>query len=148
MTFENKTPDVRVVPIAKGTGWKLKQDYFYHWEFDGSWYRFMIPAGFQFDGASVPRFLRWVAGGGRFGVLAPLVHDWLHHCKGKASVRKYYTWVRRWDYYPLQKPFTREQADKLFFRIMREKGIKPRWLRRWAYKLVRLNSRLKGDRWR
>ena len=40
------------------------------------------------------------------------------------------------------------EADALMFRFFREDKIEPRWRRRGAYMLVRLNSRLRGDDWK
>jgi len=149
MKLLNVNPQIEVVGKGRGeTVWKLSESYYYYWEHGGVSYCFPIPAGFEFDGASVPWFLRWIAGRGRFGLLAPLVHDFLHHWSGHTRTEKYYPGVRRWRDYPGRKGFTREQADKLFFRILREKGVEPRWLRRGAYKAVRAWSKLNGDNWK
>ena len=146
MKIENEDPKLVLVNTEDGdTRWQLEGDYFFHWEFGGSRYRFMIPDGFLSDGASVPAWLRWIADRGRFGKLAPLVHDYLHSKRGKVIVEKWEVvyWVRLLD----AQSFTRKQADKLFFRIMSDQGVTPRWLRRGAYKAVRAWSVLKGDRW-
>jgi len=152
MTFENADPKLILVNVNVpngGTQWQLDDDYDFYWEFEGDWYRFTIPDGFQSDGASVPFWLRWIADRGRFGKLAPLVHDWLHSVEGRVVVQKFEVtgWTRYWARLLDGQQFTRREADKLFFRIMREQGVKPRWLRRGAYKAVSLLSRLKGDRW-
>lgn len=145
--FTNSTPSVQVVDIGAGvTAWRLEEDYYYHWQHGDRWYRFMIPSGFVFDGASVPWFLRWVAGRGRFGVTAPLVHDWLHHKTGFVIVQ---VWVTKyWVCLAGPQEFTRREADALFFRELRQSGVKPRWLRRGAFKAVRIWSWFKGDQWR
>lgn len=137
------TPDIW--ELSPGSRWGLRSDYYFHWEFESRWYRFLIPAGFEFDGASVPWFLRWIAGRGRFGLLAPLVHDWLHAQKGSVAVDwdAEGTWVRHY----FASDFTRQEADKMFFLIMRYDGVEPRWLRRCAYKAVRLWSIIKRDAW-
>ena len=150
MKIKNKDPKLVLVNTEDGdTQWQLEGDYFFHWEFDGSWYRFMIPDGFPSDGASVPRWLRWLAGRGRFGKLAPLVHDYLHAREGFVKVKQLeHPFFGPDPWLPISPSFfTRKEADKLFFRIMSDQGVKPRWLRRGAYKAVRAWSVLQGDRW-
>lgn len=148
----NPPPKVTIVPVKGGrTLWHLEEDYFYEWEHNGSRYRFKIPEGFQSDGASVPWFLPFW-GRGSFGVLPPLVHDWVIQQHGQVWVEMFYSgiWIREMvsdlthTYY---RRFTRRDADRLFFRILREQGVRPRWLRRWAFRLVRLWSLIKGDRY-
>jgi len=41
-----------------------------------------IPRGFQFDLASVPRFLWWFMAPFELSIAAPLVHDWLYRHGG------------------------------------------------------------------
>lgn len=145
MTFTNPTPKVSLVNTGSGrTRWRLNDGYFYHWQHGGNWYRFKIDKGFVSDGASVPWFLPW--GRGRLGVLAPLVHDWLHHVAGWVDVEllEDNEWVEcgfmvRW---------SRRDADRLFFRIFRETGVEPRWLRRGAFRAVRAWSWINGDEWK
>jgi len=171
MNIQNKNPRVTVVLMPEGrTLWELDENYSYHWQHKGETFRFTIGRGFRFDGASVPWFLRWIAGRGRFGVLAPMVHDWMHERLGNVKPEILRGEVGntmgelknpRWQSYvvvvpdkytgggyTIYKSFTRRQADRLFFRIMRESGVKPRWLRRWAFRMVRLWSVLMGDNWR
>lgn len=150
----NPSPKVTIIPQKGGrTLWQLEEDYFYEWEHNGSRYRFKIPAGFQSDGASVPWFLPFW-GRGSFGVLPPLVHDWVIHERGHVMLEVFigkgweyayhYRAASRYTYIP---QFSRRDADRLFFRILREQGVRPRWLRRWAFRLVRLWSLMKGDRY-
>lgn len=60
-------------------------------------YIIYIPAGFLFDGASIPKFAWSIVGtpGGRY-LFAALIHDWLY----------------------MSRAFKRKDADKLFLRIM------------------------------
>lgn len=142
-------PKVTIVPQRGGrTLWQLEEDYFYEWHYLGAHYRFGIPAGFKFDGSSVPRLLRIIADRNRFGVLAPLVHDWLIKQNGIVNVDVYKSvdCVVGWHFLS-RREFSRRDADRLFFRILRDQGVKPRWLRRWAFRLVRLWSLLNGDRY-
>jgi hypothetical protein len=77
----------------------------------GSWERFVVPAGFRTDFASVPRVVTWLFP--RFGAytLAAILHDWLVS-EGLRSGA-----------------VTSRQADGIFRRVMRESGVPV--LRRW-----------------
>lgn len=148
---QNKDPVVMVKHQLSGeTLWQLHEGYSYSWEFDGRLLRVWIPKGFLFDGASIPWFLRWIADRGRLGLKAPLVHDYMHSRHGVVAVDHWETVGDQgggyWTIHTHQR-WSRRDADRLFFRILREDGVEPRWLRRGAFKLVRLWSRLKGDKW-
>ncbi|TFV89500.1 DUF1353 domain-containing protein [Blastococcus sp. CT_GayMR16] len=73
--------------------------------------RFVVPAGFRTDFASVPRVVTWLVP--RFGAytLAAILHDWL--CTEGLRTGA----------------VTSRQADGLFRRVMRESGVPV--LRRW-----------------
>jgi len=73
--------------------------------------RFVVPAGFRTDFASVPRVVTWLVP--RFGAytLAAILHDWL--CT--EGIRS--------------GAVTSRQADGIFRRVMRESGVPV--LRRW-----------------
>jgi hypothetical protein len=77
----------------------------------GRWERFVVPAGFRTDFATVPRVVTWLVP--RFGsyTLAAILHDWLCS-QGIASGA-----------------VTPREADGLFRRVMRESGVP--LLRRW-----------------
>lgn len=88
-------------------------------EYQGPRYSFEIPAGFEFDGASVPRpFWGWLPPHGRY-LRAALVHDWMY--------RKGFT--------------TRAIADAVFREIMAYDGVW--WGRHW---LMWMGVRLGGRR--
>lgn len=111
-------PDAR--PVAGGR-YRLMHDYTYR---SHSW-QITVPRGFEWDGASVPRFL-WSLSGIRPDGLqraAALVHDYLYRYSG--SVEGSYT------------TFTRKGADVLFRDMIREAGGS--WWMAWkAYRAVRL----------
>jgi hypothetical protein len=77
----------------------------------GRWDRFVVPAGFRTDFATVPRVVSWLVP--RFGAytLAAILHDWL--CT--EGIRS--------------GTVTSREADGIFRRVMRESGVPV--LRRW-----------------
>jgi hypothetical protein len=79
--------------------------------YQGRWERFVVPAGFRTDFASVPRVVTWLVP--RFGAytLAAILHDWL--CS--EGIRS--------------GEVTSREADGIFRRVMRESGVSV--LRRW-----------------
>lgn len=85
--------------------WELVDELVYEGRRD----RFVVPAGFRTDFASVPRPVTWLVP--RFGVytLAAILHDWLV-TEGLDAV-------------------TARDADGIFRRVMRESGVPV--LRRW-----------------
>jgi hypothetical protein len=87
--------------------WSLVDDLVYH----GRWERFVVPAGFRTDFASVPRVVTWLIP--RFGAytLAAILHDWLVSTGIRTGA------------------VTARQADGIFRRVMRESGVPV--LRRW-----------------
>ena len=85
----DKMPELKPVPIkTKGKGfwkgiamwllstrnWVLTKDWKY--EIDGQ--RYVIPAGFQFDGASIPKFLRTFFSPVGVLLIGGLVHDYMY----------------------------------------------------------------------
>jgi hypothetical protein len=100
-------PGTIVVRGIDANTWALVDDLVY-W---GSWERFVVPAGFRTDFASVPRVVTWLFP--RFGAytLAAILHDWLVS-EGLRSGA-----------------VTSRQADGIFRRVMRESGVPV--LRRW-----------------
>ena len=125
------------VPISE-KDYRLVEDYLYRWEKIEHEYRITVPAGFIFDGASVPR-LAWTISGIRPDGLiraAALIHDWLYQHDGllpagshqfKGEDESWKNLVGRW---------SRKDADRLFARIMREAGVS-KVKRRLAYLAVR-----------
>jgi len=100
-------PGTLVVRRVDATTWALVDDLVYH----GRWQRFVVPAGFRTDFASVPRPVTWLVP--RFGAytLAAILHDWLCTDGIRSGV------------------VTSRQADGIFRRVMRESGVPV--LRRW-----------------
>jgi len=115
----------------------LLQDFTYKWHAKDFDRKLVIPKGFIFDLASVPRIF-WTPTGispDRLRWTAPLIHDFLYEYKGKLPEKSYFrlprgTWIED------KKIWTRKNADKMFCRLMREDGISM-FKRRMAYRAVR-----------
>jgi len=131
------------VPVAERL-YRLKEEYVYDWEKqtrsedETTQSRIVVPAGFLYDGASVPRIAWTLSGILPDGLIraAALVHDWLYRYRGHIPTGSYQyldqagTWQ---DYYAA---WSREDADRLFGRMMREAGMSKR-SRRTASRAVR-----------
>ena len=104
MPFE--TPEL-VVRRVDASFWELVDPLVYRGDRD----RFVVPAGFRTDFASVPRLVAWLIP--RYGAytLAAILHDWLADEGIQTGV------------------VTPREADGLFRRVMRESGVPV--LRRW-----------------
>lgn len=151
--------------LNKYRAYELVEDYTYYWKIDGTHYRIHIPAGFKYDGASVPRFVWSIIGllPDGLGRAAALVHDYLYVHKGALPKGGYQEYVHA-PLEPLENNvtpldpasmeklvnppivgpiwkdskdvWTRKSSDKMFARLMREGGV-PRVRRRLAYRGVR-----------
>lgn len=114
-----KLPPARVRWIGPGYRFRLESPYqLRHVDID---VEIVVPEGFEFNAASVPR-LAWLAISPLdLGVVAPLIHDWLYRTGGGGVI-------------------TRRQADRLFIRHMKAEGVG--WIRRnAAYLAVRVGGR-------
>ena len=95
-------------------------------------YRLIVPEGFEHDFASVPRALWALIAPLDLGI-ASIFHDWLYVYAGRVETLRE-AGARIWE--PVDTPWTRRDADRLFARMMREQGVR-RWRRRLAYLAVR-----------
>ena len=94
-------PPSAVLRTAGADGWTLVEPLSYVGDRD----RFVVPAGFETDLASVPRPVTWlVPRSGRY-TLAAVLHDWLCEVGIRTGV------------------VTSRQADGIFRRVMREAGV-------------------------
>ena len=108
--------------VAERT-WLLEEAYAYQ---DGPT-RILIPAGFKFDLASVPRLLWSLIAPFDLSIAAPLLHDFLYRYAGRPPAGSVVP----------TRAYTRAQSDSLFERVMEEEGV-PAWRRALAYRAVRL----------
>jgi hypothetical protein len=101
-----ESPDLTVRRVDART-WAIVDPLVYR----GEQHRFVVPAGFRTDFATVPRLVAWLVP--RYGVytMAAILHDWLCTEGIRSGV------------------VTSREADGLFRRVMRESGVPV--LRRW-----------------
>lgn len=138
-----------VVPITEKY-YRLQEDYLYEWRITrtdkrtgdkiDTRQRLIVPEGFVYDGASVPRWLWTVTGITPDGLIraAALLHDFIYRYKGwlpKGSYQMFDENTQQWK--DLSAPWPRKSADRLFARVMRESGVSA-FRRRLAYRGVRL----------
>jgi len=116
---------------------RLEHDYIYQWGHLLDEYRIFVPEGFIYDRASVPWIGRAILGIRRDGLIeaGAVVHDFIYENEGRMPEG---TWQRevKGKWVDVGTVWTRENADKMFFRIMRDSGMS-RWKRRLAYRVVR-----------
>jgi hypothetical protein len=96
------------------------------WIYRARTYTIIIPEGFRFDLASIPRPLWWLISPNELSVAAALLHDFIYQHRGdlgEACV-------------PLH-CFSRKDADLLLLEIMRKEHVWW-WRRALAYPAVRL----------
>jgi len=136
----NMPIDGREFGLSRSRTYVLVEDYSYEWEHKGLPYRIIVPGGFLYDGASVPRSTWTVSGLRPDGLLraAATVHDFIYEYQGKMPPGSYQSWdsdLNGW--VDVKQRWTRKSADKMFGRLMREAGMS-RYRRRMAYRAVRL----------
>lgn len=125
--------------------YRVEEDFECVWTHEHRKHWLLIPQGTISDGNSVPFFARFlVPGDWTLGVVPVIVHDFLYSRNGRLEPHEYAV-----EYQPgiwgdpldrldgTRTVWTREEADRLFARLMREAGV-PRWRRRAAYRGVRL----------
>lgn len=111
-----------VVSYVSGRNWRLEQAYAYQ---DGD-HTITVPAQFEFDLSSVPRWFWWLIAPFELSVAAPLLHDFLYRYSGSppdGTVEP-------------SRAYSRPQADDLFRTIMEQEGVSA-WRRTLGYWAVR-----------
>lgn len=119
-------------------GYKLVENYPYAWHTKGLNRVITVPEGFVYDGASVPRIVWTISGITPDGLIraAALVHDFIYHHNGKLPKNSYGAIIEGVYVDFSMNKWSRNDADRLFARIMRESGV-PMVKRRAAYLAVR-----------
>lgn len=83
ITYYGAVPMPQVTPAATKGTWRLLEPYNVTVTCGGKWYSFWINAGFEFDGASIPRALWRLCGHPMEAprIAAALIHDWLYRAQ-------------------------------------------------------------------
>jgi hypothetical protein len=92
-----------------------------------------IPAGFEFDLASVPRIVWPLISSFELSLVAPLIHDYFYEFTGSPV---YHEKVPALDFRSHYHRVTRYEADQIFLQMMLREGVK-RWKARSSYAAVR-----------
>lgn len=92
---------------------------------------FKIPQNFEFDLASIPRWIWPLIGSFELSLVAPLIHDYLYQFRGKPVHHRdaRYSWGKP--------TITRAEADKIFLDLMLAEKVAS-WKAKAAYRAVRL----------
>lgn len=128
------------IPIGERL-YELHEGWCYQWfdELGREWRRICIPAGYRYDGASVPRKAWTLSGLTPDGLLrgAAVIHDFIYDHRGNMPEGSCHWGLGdKWQPAP-DIVFTRKDADQLFLQILRESGVKKRQCL-MAYAAVRL----------
>ena len=137
MPIEVTQPKIIPIRLHNGAeGYRLCDTYAFEWDAEGAIWRIVIPEGFEYDGASVPRLLWSLIGISPDGLhrAAALVHDWLYRHAGELPLGSFWR-----DDEVIESHWQRHQADKLFANILALSGV-GRTKRRLMYLGVRLGG--------
>lgn len=107
--------------------YELAEGWCYQWFDEGGreWRRICIPAGYRYDGASVPRKAWTISGLTPDGLIrgAATIHDFIYDHRGNMPEGSCHAvFDGGWRPAP-DIVFTRKDADLLFLQIMRESGV-------------------------
>lgn len=141
MQIEPQIEQPLIVPISKDR-FKLTADYYFRWSSEKGNHVLVIPAGFESDGASIPRPLWSLVGMYPDGLIraAALVHDFIYQHGGYIPMNNHQLSKSKFIWNSCRLVVTRKQADQLFRHIMELSGIKS-WRCTLAYHAVRLFGR-------
>lgn len=92
---------------------------------------FRIPQNFEFDLASIPRWIWPLIGSFELSLVAPLIHDYLYQWRGQPLYHQYAKLA------PVAPVLTRAEADEIFLDLMIAEKVAS-WKAKAAYRAVRL----------
>lgn len=116
-----------VVTYLTGRVWRLEQAYAY----EDIPRQITVPAQFEFDMSSIPRWFWFLIAPFELSLAAPLLHDFVYRYAGSPPNGAVVP----------PAVYSRRQADQLFRKIMEQEGVAS-WRRTLAYWAVRLFGRL------
>jgi len=133
-----KLSQPNITPISDDM-YRLEEDYVYSWEDDGISHRITIKKGFEYDGASVPRFAWSLFGVRPDGLIraAALVHDFIYRHVGEMPPKTCERLDQEGEEWEDDDcVWSRRRADQLFELMMKQASSSK--IKRWlAYKFVR-----------
>lgn len=126
-------PDLRGISENKKgkTEYLLHQDYRYIYMLNGVIYMLWIREGFHCDNGSIPRIFWTLLGASQDGLgrAANVLHDFIYKTKGRVNdtidfgiVHYFLNKDNVWQPV-LNSRWSREQADKLFFKVLKDAGV-------------------------
>jgi hypothetical protein len=126
-------PQPRNIPISADK-YRLVENYEYRWYSKNSSkdFRIIVPEGFIYDGASIPRVVWSISGLRPDGLIraAACIHDWIYRYSGKVPPASYQfapdTPGESLVWSDCNESISRDYADRLFRYIMRDAGVAPR----------------------
>lgn len=114
--------------------WELLEPYSY---FSSEIQRvIIIPEGFKYDLSSVPFALRVLVERHDFGLIAPLLHDYMYRNRGRITVLKPPT-TENPTITTGKMKVSKKVSDKIFLNVAKKDGV-PKWLRITGYSLLRI----------
>lgn len=130
-------PPVWVTYIAHRNVWVLMADYKVEVRWTDSLgndcsAELIIPYGFEFDLASIPRPVWSLIAPFELSIVAPLVHDWLYIHNG--DINRQACIDGRWI---VERKISRKDVDNIFLELMEAEKVTI-WKRYLAYKAVRM----------
>lgn len=129
MLIQVKTlPHADIIPENEQGDYRLADFYQFTLRLDGRLYLFTINQGFIYDGASVPRWARWLIERDGVHREAALIHDWLYECEGTAYLDEEMF------------HYTRKDADQIFRECLKFKSLAS-WKVFLMYNAVRIGGR-------
>lgn len=120
---KSSLPPAKITYVTERRIWILEETYRYT---DDAGFTITIREGFEFDLSSVPRIIWPIVAHFELSVVAPLIHDFIYHYRGKLPA----------DSIQPQRIFSRAETDLLFKKIMDLEKVDA-WRSTAAYRAVR-----------
>ena len=131
-TYMNSQQEPMLIfKVPRDKVWILHSAYTFRFNSPAGYFEIIIPKGFEYDLASIPRFLWSMIAPFELSAVAPLFHDYMYKNVGQVPI------MHETDELRFFKGFTRKDADILFNQIMMAEDV-VFWKRVLAYKAVRV----------
>jgi len=136
-----------VFAVLNDHEFELREPFVFEWLENDDLHQITIPAGYSFDGASVPRICWSLTGLIPTGIHmgASAVHDYCYQRRGLISGNTLKKWDVQMGWKPEPVKWERSQCDDMFRQIMVAAGETP-WKTTVMYWAVRLFGQAAWDR--